>query len=56
MHRHDRHNNPHGGVLIAVKNDFELTNIQKGKEADRRNSQYQQDQENVTLLLLSTTG
>ena len=34
VHRHDRPNDPHGGVLIAVKNDLELTNIQKGKEVE----------------------
>ena len=30
----DRHNDPHGGVLNAVKKDLEMTNIQKGKEVE----------------------
>ena len=34
LHRHAIPNEPHGGVLIAVKNDLELTNIQKGKEVE----------------------
>ena len=34
VHRHDILTDPHGGVLISVKNDLELTNVQTSKELE----------------------
>ena len=34
MHRIDRPDNPHGGVLIAVKKDIELNDIKCSKDLE----------------------
>ncbi|KAL3872380.1 hypothetical protein ACJMK2_040310 [Sinanodonta woodiana] len=34
VHRHDRKNDPHGGVMIALKDDLELLDVQKSKNLE----------------------
>ena len=34
VHRRDRPNDPHGGVLIAVKNNLEMTNINESRDLE----------------------
>jgi hypothetical protein len=34
IHRNDRASDPHGGVLLAVKKDLELSNVKKSKSLE----------------------
>jgi hypothetical protein len=36
IHRNDRASDPHGGVLLAVKKDLELSNVKKSKSLEVR--------------------
>ena len=52
VHRNDRESDPHVGVLIAMKNDLELMNVEKSKELE---IQSYQDEEGAPMFLLQTT-